>query len=311
MNETLKIFIDNLFIGIEESDEVIKIKNNLIMSTNEKYNDLINEGLKENEAIGQIIKEFGNIEEILDEYNITTNKQNDNRKILDVNEVKRQYKEYHKNSIIIGVATFIILFVIGLVATLEDIKSFSFDTGIIFLLGSMPSIALYIYAGIKLYQEANERGESFKVENKGLEFINKQKEKLKNKFVIGTVLRVSLCILGVFMFVIGSKNIVDIFSEASIFYVIGFTLIGMAVLMFIHFGIMKGYIDLLLKNNSKSKKQIEKETISDKIIGALFLFGTIVFLLLGLVWNLWQHAWIIYPIIGLIAAIISIFTEKE
>ena len=52
MNETLKEFIENIFLSIEQTEELVNLKNDLLTSSNDKYNDLLNKGLSENEALG-------------------------------------------------------------------------------------------------------------------------------------------------------------------------------------------------------------------------------------------------------------------
>lgn len=69
MNKTLDVYIDNLFINISKTEVIVEIVNDLKVSTNDKYLDLIKEGLNENEAVGKIINEFGSVDEILKEMN--------------------------------------------------------------------------------------------------------------------------------------------------------------------------------------------------------------------------------------------------
>ena len=44
MNKTLDVYIDNLFINISKTEVIVEIVNDLKVSTNDKYLDLIKEG---------------------------------------------------------------------------------------------------------------------------------------------------------------------------------------------------------------------------------------------------------------------------
>lgn len=115
MNKTLKTYIDNLFLGKEDKNN---IKEDLLSSTNDKYNDLISNGYSENEAIGKIISEFGSIEEILT---------NDN------NEVKINVKEKESKQFTIPEKIISIMFLVITLAYL--LFGFIFNTwGILWIM---------------------------------------------------------------------------------------------------------------------------------------------------------------------------------
>lgn len=69
MNKILEEYIDNMFKGIKKTSDIKEIIADLKISTNDKFLDLKNRGINENESIGRIISEFGSVEEILDEIN--------------------------------------------------------------------------------------------------------------------------------------------------------------------------------------------------------------------------------------------------
>ena len=48
-----------------------------------------------------------------------------------------------------------------------------------------------------------------------------------------------------------------------------------------------------------------------KICGIIMLIATIIFFCLGAFRSLWNVAWIVYPIGGLICGIVSIILEKD
>lgn len=71
--ETILSYLDNMFINLPDTPEVLRAKEDLAEMMEDKYNELITEGKKKNEAIGIVISEFGNIQELIDELGITDN----------------------------------------------------------------------------------------------------------------------------------------------------------------------------------------------------------------------------------------------
>lgn len=76
MNKILNDYIDNMFNNIEENQEIKEIKNDLKISTNDKYNDLLSQGIAQNDAIVRIMSDFGTVDEIINELKITSAKEN-------------------------------------------------------------------------------------------------------------------------------------------------------------------------------------------------------------------------------------------
>ena len=68
--DTIKSYLDNMFEVLPKTNQMIKLKNDLLCSMEEKYNEHKNDGKSENEAIGIVISEFGNIDELIDELGI-------------------------------------------------------------------------------------------------------------------------------------------------------------------------------------------------------------------------------------------------
>lgn len=68
--ETILMYLDNMFLNMPKTPEVLRAKNELASMMEDKYNELMAEGKKENEAIGIVISEFGNLEELAAELGI-------------------------------------------------------------------------------------------------------------------------------------------------------------------------------------------------------------------------------------------------
>lgn len=70
MMETLRIYLNNMFRNLPDTAEVQRAKDELWQMMEDKYADLISDGMSENEAVGTIIAEFGNLDDFADILNI-------------------------------------------------------------------------------------------------------------------------------------------------------------------------------------------------------------------------------------------------
>ena len=68
--EAIKTYIENMFSTLPHTEEIERLKEELLSNMEEKYLELKDEGKSENEAIGIVISEFGNIDELLNELDI-------------------------------------------------------------------------------------------------------------------------------------------------------------------------------------------------------------------------------------------------
>ena len=68
--ETIKSYLDAMFLHLPGTPEVLRAKSELAQMMEDKYTELIAEGMKENEAIGTVISEFGNLDELAESLGI-------------------------------------------------------------------------------------------------------------------------------------------------------------------------------------------------------------------------------------------------
>lgn len=68
--EAIREYLNNLFMSLPETPEVLRAKAEFLEMMEDKYEELIQEGKTEKEAIGTVISEFGNLEELAEELGI-------------------------------------------------------------------------------------------------------------------------------------------------------------------------------------------------------------------------------------------------
>ena len=69
--ETIKSYLEAMFASMPNTPEVKKAKAELLQMMEDKYNELIEEGVSENTAVGTVISEFGNLDELAEDLGLT------------------------------------------------------------------------------------------------------------------------------------------------------------------------------------------------------------------------------------------------
>ncbi len=65
--ETIRMYMDNMFYRFPQSPQLLALKEDMLRSMEDRYEELRSQGMSENEAIGSILSEFGNIDELAQE----------------------------------------------------------------------------------------------------------------------------------------------------------------------------------------------------------------------------------------------------
>lgn len=68
--DRIKKYLDNLFLGLPETPDVLRAKAELMQMMEDKYEELINEGKSEEETFGIVVSEFGSLQELAEELGI-------------------------------------------------------------------------------------------------------------------------------------------------------------------------------------------------------------------------------------------------
>jgi len=122
--ETIKIYLETMFSALPKTEEVEKLKNELLTSMEEKYNELKAAGKSENEAVGTVISEFGNIDELTEEMGISQGETiNENEIYLTRDEAMHYLAVTKKSGFWIGVGVWLIMTGVALMVLISGIGS--------------------------------------------------------------------------------------------------------------------------------------------------------------------------------------------
>ncbi|MCL2697987.1 MAG: permease prefix domain 1-containing protein [Oscillospiraceae bacterium] len=113
--ETIKAYLETMFSALPKTEEVLKLKNELLISMEEKYNELKAAGKSENEAVGTVISEFGNIDELTDEMGLPAGEiKNEDEIYLTRDETMHYLAVFKKSGFWIGIGVWLIMLGVAL-----------------------------------------------------------------------------------------------------------------------------------------------------------------------------------------------------
>ena len=314
--ETIKSYLDNMFANMPKTPALIKLKEDLLSSMEDKYNEMKYHGKSENEAIGIVISEFGNIDELIREMNIEVpSPMQPTVPVITKEEAERMIhdKKFFGNLIALGVFLCITapaIFVLGTTLTGFQIGEDRAATLFLFPLFLMIAIAvgLFIFSGIQL-EQYKYLEKPFTLDYSLTEIIRKKKAANLPYFTLKIVAGVVLCILSpltlISLTVFIDDN--DFYGAVGVFLLL--LMVAIAVTLFINAGTTMDCYKQLLQEGDYTPERKE-----DKLVGAVasivWPLTTAGYLLWSFLTGDWHITWIVWPIMGILfgafSAVVSI-----
>ncbi|GAA0078589.1 permease prefix domain 1-containing protein [Clostridium sp. CTA-5] len=308
--ETIKNYLDNMFSSLPKTSQILKLKNDLLENMEEKYNELKDEGKSENEAIGIVISEFGNIDELINELEIDTNKIESQLPTITSEEAYGFINAKKRAGLLVGIGVFLCILSAAMLILITSLienniiftnlsKNNPDLPGVIALfIMILPAVALFIYSGMEL--------KKYSYLKKQFELPIHVKSDLEQKFnafsstyMISLIVGVCLCVLSpIAVLITDSLN-----SNASDYgVVLLLTIVAIAVFIFIYFGNIKESFTILLKIKDFPKEQNKVVNVVASIIWPL---AVCIFLITGFIFHIWHINWIVFPITGILFGMFS------
>lgn len=329
--KTIEEYIESLFLGVPINEKTIQLKEDLLASSEDRYDDLKAQGKSENEAIGAVISEFGNIDELLEEMNLKQGYEEENGFELDEIEVEEAttfLTVQRRGAILIGLGVMIIIFGLGLFFVMEALYGENFGTGLGLLalfLGVAIGVPCFIIAGTSMSSNSkslDDRLIPIQVKSE----VRKFKENFQRSFTLCIVLGVSFCILAlaIFLFIAitfeqyGNSDYYNLLGLAAMM-----SLAGVGVFFFIFGGVVMGSYTKLIEQTyfisdedeigPRAKAELNKNRpVFLQVIERVYWPVVVcIYLLQSFILGNWGTSWLIFPIAGILfGAIESIFNKK-
>lgn len=315
---TLISYLDNMFATLPKTEQMRKLKEDLLATMEEKYAELKREGKSENEAVGIVISEFGNIDELIQELGLSseglTDEQEGQEGPMLTEEQAEDFLAYKKKAgflIGIGVAmclagAALLLFFMQLAddgmlgARLEQSGGSMLGLIALFVM-IVPAIGLFVYVGMKS-ESYSYLNEAFALPAYVRISIEQRHQAFLPSFRFAIIAGVCLCLLSpVLLFFSMLLN-----GAASVYGVVLMLLmIASAVLLFVYTGNVKEGYGMLLQIGEYSPKVKEHNRLVATVAAIVWPLATCIFLIGGFVFNKWHTAWIVFPITGILFGMFS------
>ncbi|MRH41364.1 hypothetical protein GH741_01595 [Aquibacillus halophilus] len=310
--DTIINYLDNMFATLPKNKKILDLKEDLLSSMEDKYNELKRNGKSENEAIGIVISEFGNIDELIKEFDIELDDQSEELPMLTENEVNDYLEVNKKASKLIGLGVTFCILGAALLILITQLIGDGLITGVsdnyAGIVGLIPllllvavAVGLFIYSGMTT--------DRFKYIENDFELPSHLRQSIKNKsnsydptYTKAIIIGVVLCIVSpIFLFITAPMSE----SASSYGVVVLLMIVSVAVNIFIYFGMKKESYKKLLKIDEYTHSNKQKNKVIGAIGSIVWPLAVIIFLVSGLVFNQWHINWIVFPITGLLFAMFS------
>ena len=340
--ETIKNYLENMFMHLPNTVEVRKAKDELSQMMEDKYAELIAEGKTENEAVGTVIAEFGNlrelaealgIEEVLNphmdnekEQNKNNNQTNTyvNRRLVTMDEALTYLKDKADSAFMIALGVMLIL--LGLTVTIMvDAIVTSYEFGGIFLIVFVAvSVVLFISAGVKMNKWEFMSKIPCAIDYATSNAVENEKKRNQDSLIVMRTIGIVMCIVSFIPAAILDeinpklyKITADDLGGASLF-----VFIGIGVFMIVYSSIkLESYKRLLFLNDQNTvagnyvkyqDENMESATSLRAVVKSVY-WPTISCIYLS--WSFltfdWYITWIIWPIAAVVFPLVNIIFPKD
>ncbi|MGP6146154.1 permease prefix domain 1-containing protein [Jeotgalibaca sp. A122] len=300
-------YVDSVFEKLPKNQEMNRLKAEMLASMEEKYRDLIEQGTTENEAIGTVLAEFGNIDEIIEAYNLEIDEQEYDPDVIVMSRSEVDNYLFHRQKFSLAMATGVFLCIISvaflfLSMVIGSLLNRGASNDVFALVGTVLML-LTIAMGIGLFIIFGMQESSYPFDKKILRLdpatyaeVKAQYEIFKQKLSYAIAAGVISCILGpVFLLLsivfLGEDNMI------SIVFLMSFIAVG--VFLFVYYGIQNDTFEKLLTMGSHTRAQVISNKYSERISAVIFPLATLFYLYQGFVNGAWGTAWIVFPIVGI------------
>ena len=328
--ETLKLYLDSVFAAAGDTEEVRRVKAEMLDNMEDKYHELKASGASENEAIGAVIADFGNVDEIFVEmgiagagttgvnsdasganadassaadnaapiYPLLASTQIDN--FIDATKRSAQGISLGILLIFLGAIQLVLNPVIGFISA-------NLSAAILFLF-IMPAVGLFIHNGMRLSPFKDIEEGHFRLDAGKQVQLKIAADKLRSYDSRKTITGVFIIFAGVAALLFG--NSFPIPHGSFITVAVLLIAVAIAVRIFIIHFMECGAYDKLLQRRDYAPERRK----SDTMIGAVaaFYWPLVVAIYLGwsLAFDAWDISWIIWPVAGVLFGGIAAFIPE-
>ena len=259
--ETIFNYLENMFLQLPKTPEVLRAKQELGNMMEDKFQELIAEGRKENEAVGIVISEFGNLEELAEELGISqvVNHQNverDTSRYVDREEAEAFIEMSRRTSIWVSFGVMLCILspcALIYIGTLQDYSKNGISDGMIVLFGLIPllllvaiAVVMFCWNGMKMEKYEYMKKENFQMDAAFKEVLKQRQEQEKPKATLKLIIGILLCIFSVMpLLVVGAMFDDDLYAVYALIFLL--VMVSVSIWFFIAGGSTVNSLKILLQ----------------------------------------------------------------
>lgn len=330
--ETIRNYLESMFGNLPNTPEVLKAKAELWQMMEDKYNELISEGVSENEAVGTVIGDFGNLDELAETLGIQNVLQEQVKyqgRILPQEEVDAYIsaKERSARFVGLGVMLCIVSPIPFLIASafeeavhFENNVPYGIATAVFFLILAA-AISIFVFDSVKMGAWKYLTRELVCIDYSTAESIHNSREAERQKQAVIKTIGVLLC---VFCFVpvavLGALDAND--TVLVIGSIVLFLMVGAGVYFLVSAGGRENaYRTMLTFNDPQTVsgnyvRSQQEVNYTNKTVEQIMSVYNPAILCIYLIWSFltfdWHITWIIWPVAAVAKHLINnIWGDKK
>jgi len=296
--EVIRNYLDNIFVGMPNTEQVKRLKQNMEDSMEEKCQELIEEGKTAHEAAYSVIANFGSMDEIMIELGITQEEKQKVGRSVSEAQVEAYLKRTKKDGIWIGSGIWLILSSVALLILLGGNTA-----GLFALFGAITiAVGIFFARGIPMSACDINNEQAILLEEHTKAEIELRRTEFMPRFTVQIVVGVMLILLAIGATAVFTAGAITLVTPALLVF-----MVGLSIFLFVTAGMTRGAYDHLLAKNAVV--DLENRRKSDRLIGAIaaayWPLVTAIYLGWSFLQNAWDISWVVWPVAGCIFAAIA------
>ena len=320
--ETIRNYLEAMFANMPNTPEVKKAKAELLTMMEDKFNEMIADGVNENQAVGTVIAEFGNLDDLAEDLGLVkalqeTHEREESkpRHFLRMEEVDDYLKICRGNGILIGVGVLLCIISVtwNILADAIGTSSVADLLGVTGMFISIAvAVAMFVFAGIRGNDWKFLDRELCQIDMSTADMVKEKKRAFKMTHAVMIAVAIMLFILWIPVAMVFDND----FSGYCMFW---FVAVGVCMIIYAS-TVMGSYEKILGLNDSKTISGNYGKDDDDIVYVNKFAEGvmevywptiTCIYLIISFVTMDWHITWLIWPIAAIARRFLNVALEAE
>lgn len=315
--DTLRNYLENMFMHLPDTKEVIRAKIELGQMMEDRYNDLRQEGRSDNEAVGIVISEFGNLDELADSLGINEqvavkNTAAADARPLSLDEAKEYISTTIRSSILIGLGV-CLLISSSAVELLGQYGSERLGTAGFFVMAAF-GIGLIVLGGIRLHNWQFVKNSLLQLDFATVNEVSDERVGFRTQYAAGIAVGVLLLVLSAMPSAVFRHG-----TYATAAHAMLFPMVGIGVLLFIMAGMRHGAYEALLRGidgrgirgDEEAGRMAAYSPAGQIVLPQYWRTVVCIYLCWSFLTFDWNTTWLIWPVAALVRIVLNNILKKK